>query len=153
MIINNKLDKSFGPIGTTAGIFMLIVGIITTVSSFYGLFLVLFGALVGFSSTSAVIDFNKRRIKFSNNLFGIIRTGNWIQIEPNMKIGIKESNTSWRAYSRGNRTLDVDNHDFRLILFDSDMQEIMALKKNDSFDSAETELKILCNKLELSAFE
>ena len=150
MITNNRLDKSFGPVGTWAGVFLFVVGLITTYTSFYGLILVLLGAFVGFTSSSTLIDFEKKRIKFSNNLFGIIQTGKWIHIDQNMKIGIQESNVTWRSYSRGNRTLDIADKDFRLILFDSENQEIMQIKKTNSLDSAELESKELCNQLGLT---
>ena len=153
MIINNKLDKSFGPVGTSAGIFLFVIGIITLYSSWFGLILVLLGAFVGFSSTSTIIDSDNRRVKFSNNLFGIIQTGKWIFVNQDMKIGIRESNITWRAYSRSNRPLEIDNKDFRLVLLDAENQEIMTLKKTDSFVSAKAELGILCNKLALIGIE
>jgi len=120
MKTNNLLEKSFGPVGTSAGVLMFIVGVIATFNSFYGLILVFWGAFIGFTSTSTLIDFDRRRVKFSNNFFGIIRIGNWINIESDMKIGIKKSNKVWRAYSMSNRTLDIESKDFRIILYDSD---------------------------------
>jgi hypothetical protein len=56
MKTHNQLDKSFGTVGTTAGIILLVVGLITAVSSFYGLILIVIGAFVGFSSTSTSIN-------------------------------------------------------------------------------------------------
>jgi hypothetical protein len=99
MITTNKLDKSFGPVGTTAGVVLVLVGIITIFSSFYGLILLFMGAFVGFTSTSTMIDFEKKRVKFSNNIFGIIPIGKWISIEPTMKLGVEESNQTWSAIS------------------------------------------------------
>jgi hypothetical protein len=96
MITNNLLDEPFGPVWTSAGIFMFIAGLIITYFSFSGQFFVLIGALVGFTSTSTLIDHDKRSIKVSNKLSGIIKTGQWIKIEPDMKIGIKKSNRAWR---------------------------------------------------------
>ena len=100
-----------------------------------------------------LIDFDKRRIKFPNNLFGIIRIGKWIEVKPEMKLGIRESNVTWRAFSRSNRSLEVENNDFRLILMNNNEQEIMELKKVDSLEKAKTELAILYSKLELKAIE
>ena len=153
MITENKLDESFGPTGTAAGIFLFIIGIITTYTSFLGLILVLLGAFIGFSSTSTLIDFDRHRIKFSNDLFGILKTGKWIQINPAMKLAIKDSAITWRAYSRGNRTLDIEAKDFRIILLDSNNQEIMQIKKTDSFDLAKSELETLCIELKLNSIE
>lgn len=131
-----KLDKVFGPIGGPAGIFLFVAGLAITYFSLTGLIFVLLGAFVGFTSTSTLIDFDKRKLRFSNNLFGIIPTGQWIFIQPDMKIGIKTSNKVWRGYSRSNRTLDISNTDYRLILYDSSGREIMPIQKLDHIDSA-----------------
>jgi hypothetical protein len=149
MITNNKLDKWFGPVGSTAGIVIFVVGIITIFSSLYGLILIVLGAFVGFTSTSTFIDFEKKRIKFSNNIFGIISTGKWIPVEKTMKIGIEESNVTWSAFSRGNRRLDIEQKDFRIVLYDSDNRELLTLMKTISKESAEVEKEKLCNKLDL----
>jgi hypothetical protein len=149
----NKLDKSFGPVGSTAGIAIFVAGIAASYQSMFGLVLVLIGAFVGFSSTSTLIDSDKRRIKFSNNLFGILRTGKWIAVTSGMKIGIKKSNVNWRAFSRGNRTIDIADSDFRVVLVDQDEHEIMPLLKSGSADKAIAELEKLCTLLNLKAIE
>lgn len=150
MITNNKLNKAFGPVGTTAGISMFIAGLIISWFSFTGPILILIGAFVGFTSTSTLIDHEKRSLKFSNNIFGIIKTGQWIKIEPDMKIGIKKSNRESRAYSRSNLPLDIVIKDFRLILYDSKNKQILTILKTDSLDSAKVELEKLCNQLGLT---
>jgi hypothetical protein len=147
MTTKNKLDKSFGPVGTSAGIFLFAAGLIITFYSLPGLILVLIGAFVGFTSTSTLIDFDKKRIRFSNNIFGIIPIGQWISIQTDMKIGIKKSNKVWRAYSRSNRTLDIANNDYRLILYDSKGKEIMPLQKSDNLDSAKLNLDKISKQL------
>ena len=153
MIITNKLDKSFGPVGSSAGIFILIAGLAATYQSWFGLVLVLLGAFVGFSSTSVLIDFDKRRIKFSNNLFGIIRIGKWISVSPDMRIGIKQSNLTWQAFSRSNRSIVIQDNDLRLVLVNSENEEIMEVMKTGSIESATAQLEILCTKLDLRAVE
>ena len=150
MKTSNKLDKSFGPSGSSAGLFLFITGVVTTFFSFFGLILVVLGAFLGFTYTSAIIDYSSRRIRFSENLFGFVPTGKWIKLEKSMKIGIKESNMTWRTFSRSNRSLDTDVKDFRLILLDAEDQEIMPIMKLNSLDSAIAEQKILCDKLEIS---
>jgi hypothetical protein len=140
MTTRNKLDKVFGPVGTSSGIFLFVAGLIITYFSLTGLILVMIGAFVGFTSTSTLIDFDKRRLRFTNNIFGIIPIGQWIYIQTDMKISIKKSNKAWRAYSRSNRTLDITNNDYRLILYDSKGKEIMPIQKVDNIDSAKSNL-------------
>ncbi|MBO3698081.1 hypothetical protein [Roseivirga sp. E12] len=140
MTTKNKLDKMFGPVGTSAGIFTFIAGLIMTYFALTGMILVLIGAFIGFSSTSTVIDFDKKRLKFTNNFFGIIPSGQWISIQADMKIGIQKSNTVWRAYSLSNRTLDIANNDYRLILYDANGNEIMPMQKSSHLDAAKLDL-------------
>ena len=115
---------------------MFALGLVLTYFYLSSLILVVIGGFVGFTFSSAIIDYEKKRVKFANFIFGIIPTGKWIQIVPTMKVGIKELNQTYRAFSRGNRTLDVSKMDFRIILCDVDEKEIMQIDKADSLDSA-----------------
>ncbi|QQS52646.1 MAG: hypothetical protein IPM71_07905 [Bacteroidota bacterium] len=136
MTTKNNLDKSFGPAGSFAGLILFAAGIVITIFSFAGLILVLIGSFVGFTTTSTQTDFEKKRMRFVNQLFGLIPSGNWINIEPDMKIGIKNSKKAWRIYSRSNRTLDLQNNDYRLILYNSVGKEIMPIQKTISLVDA-----------------
>jgi len=151
MIIKNKLDKSFGPSGTFAGYTIFVVGIITTYSNWGGLLLILVGAFMGFSSTSSLLDPDKKKMKFSNNLFGFIHTGKWIDIDATMKVGIKESNIRWTTFSRSNRSIDTVKNDLRIALYNSEEKEIMEISKHVSLESAMPMLKIISDQLGLSS--
>jgi len=150
MITNQKLDKSFGPIGVVAGTTLFFVGIILVYFSLSGLFLILLGAFVGFTSTSTLIDIENKRVKLSTNWFGIISTGKWIDITTGMKLGIKKSKKTWRAYSRSNRTIEMTDSDYRIILYNSDNIEIMPIKKVESLEIAKKEVEELGRELELN---
>lgn len=149
MIVKNKLDKSFGPSGTFAGYTLFAVGLITTYSNWGGLILVVVGAFMGFSSTSTLIDPDNKKIMFSNNLFGLFKTGKWIDIDTTMKVGIKESNVTWTTFSRSNRSIDTVKKDFRIALYNSEENEIMEISKNDSLESAMAQLEIISKQLGL----
>ena len=152
MIENNKFEKSFGPVGSFAGMVLFVAGLILIYFHFTGLILLLIGAFVGFSSTGTLIDYEKKRVKFSNNLFGIIRIGQGLNIEPSMKIGLKESNLTWRTYSQGNLSNDIVNNDYRIILFDSGNKEIIQIKKVNSKELAKIEIVTIGNKLGLNLY-
>lgn len=149
MMLKNKLDKSFGPSGTFAGYTILVIGIVTTCTNWGGLLLVVVGALMGFSSTSSVIDTDQKRIMFSNNLFGFIQTGKWMDIDETMKVGIKESNVTWTTFSRSNRFIDTSNKDFRIVLCNSGEKEIMEISKSNTLDSATSQLETISRQLGL----
>ena len=149
MITNNRLDRSFGTVGSSAGVFVFIAGVILTCLYLSAFILVVIGAFVGFTTSSAMIDYGRKQVKFSNNLFGLIRIGKWMPLEPTMKIGIRASNQTYRTYSRGNQALDVTQKDFRLILYDASNKEIMPVKKMESLEAARIELELESKRLGL----
>jgi len=130
---------------------LFFVGLIITYFSFSGLIIVIFGAFVGFSSTSTTIDSDKKRIKFSNNIFGIIQFGKWVNIESGMRIGLIKSTKVWRAFSLSNRTFDAATNDIRIILYNSKNIQLMPIAKYKTLDSAKAELEIICNLLGLTS--
>ncbi|MFZ4520559.1 MAG: hypothetical protein ACOYNC_02570 [Bacteroidales bacterium] len=150
MKTKNNLDKTFGPSGSFAGLILLAAGIILVYFYFSGFTLILIGGFVGLTSTSAMIDDDKKRVKFSNNIFGIISIGKWIPVVPSMKIFIKELQQTYRSYSQGNRAHDLTKKDFRLMLTDANGAEIMPLKKTQSLDSAKAECELMATRLGLT---
>lgn len=150
MKTRNKLDKVFGPAGSSAGSFLLIVGLIITCSSLVGLILILVGAFIGFTSTSTVVDLEKRRLKFSTSVLGFIPLGRWIYVEDGMTVGIKYFTRSWRAHSQGSQTLDLSTRDYRLVLYDQRGEELMPVKKIKSLSAAQLEATEISKKLGVS---
>jgi hypothetical protein len=147
----NKLDKPFGPAGTSAGLVLLFAGVLTVSRSLFSLILIFIGAFMGFTSTSSIIDTKSKKVKFSNNLFGIFRIGKWVPIESGMKIGIRKSDQIWRTSSWSNRVLDIRQQDYRIVLFDFDEKEVITLKKEISQKAARTQLSKLSQQLGLKA--
>ncbi len=97
MITKNELDKVFEPVGSSAGIFLFSAGLIITCFSLTGLIILLIGEFVGSTTTRTLVDHDKKRLYFLNNIFEIIPIGQWITIQSVMKIGIKKSNKIWRT--------------------------------------------------------
>jgi len=149
MVIKNKLDIVSGPFGSSAGFFLFIGGIVATYFSLFGLIIAIIGAFVSFTSTSTFIDVDKRRIKSSNNLFGIFPVGKWIDINPGMKIGIKKAHKGYRAYIRGTQPIGIHINDIRIYLYGPDNKQIMPVKKFDSYESSKRELSELSSALGL----
>lgn len=146
----NKLDKSFGPVGSFAGIIVFLAGLGSMYFSWFSLILVLIGAFMGFTYSSTEIDFDRKRVRFLNNLFGIIKVGMWMNVKPEMKIGITKSRKIWKTYSRGNRELEIENEDYRLVLYNSSGRRIMPLLKTGDLITAKHELQEICNRLSVS---
>jgi hypothetical protein len=149
VIIKNKLDKTFGPFGTSTGFFIMIGGVIATFYSFLGLIIAIVGAFACFTSTSTIIDTDNKRIKHSDNLFGIIPIGKWIDIKPDMKIGLKKFHRGYRAYIRGTQKIGIHYNDIRIFLYDSTNKQLVPINKFDSYESSKNELNNLSSLLGL----
>jgi len=149
--MKNKLDKSFGPVGSFAGIIVFLAGLGSLYFSGFSLILVLIGAFMGFTYSSTEIDFSRKRVRFLNNLFGVIKLGQWMNVKPDMKLGITKSRKIWKSYSGGNRELDITNEDYRLVLYNSSGKKIMPVKKVDNMNSAKMELETICRQLEIKS--
>ena len=64
-----------------------------------------------------------------------------------MKIGIIRSNRMWRTYSRSNKTIDINEKDVRLVLYDNKGKEIIQLQKVNNFNEAKDSADKLKNLL------
>lgn len=149
MIIKNKLDITFGPFGSSTGFFLIIGGLIATFFSIFGFLIVIIGAFAAFTFTSTYIDTDNKKIKHSDNIFGIIPIGKWIDIKPDMKLGLKKSHRGYVGYIRGNQPVDIHYNDIRIILYDSYNKRIMPVKKFESYDTSKNDLNNLSTLLEL----
>lgn len=144
-----KLDKTFGPVGSLAGIILFATGIVLVWFSLSALINILLGAFLGFTFSNTEIDFDQKKIRHSDVLFGLIKTGKWMDVKPDMKIGILKSKRTWRTYSRGNRELDSPVEDYRLVLFTGAGKKRIPLKKFASAEEAGKELVEWCTRLNI----
>lgn len=149
MKTKNKLDKPFGETGTTVGYVLLIAGIGASFSSLYALLLALFGAFIAFTSKYTILDTQKKKVKSSDHIFGLIPTGKWVDIKPDMKLGLNKSHKAYRVYSRSNRQLDIHQSDIRIILYNSELKSIFDIEKFKDIEKANHKLAELSDKLQL----
>lgn len=145
-----KFDKSFGPVASFSGIVIFIAGLIATYFSLTGLILVILGAFIGFTNSSTTIDTENKMIRFSNNILGIIKTGNWINVDKDMQVGIKRDNKVYRTYSRSNRTLDLKVHETKLYLFDKNEKPILPIMRIQKKKDINDEIDKISSILEIS---
>ena len=76
--------------------------------------------------------------------------GKWIDIKPDMKIGLKKSHKGYRAYIRGTQPIGIHIKDIRIYLYGWDGKLIMPVKKFSSHESAKNELIRLSSMLGLN---
>jgi hypothetical protein len=112
----NRLNSLFGPAGSFAGLVILAAGVVTLYYSFNAIILILFGAFVGLSYEGTKIDFEKKRVKPLLLLFGFVPLGRWWKILGNESLHLIPSTQRYRTYSRSNRTTEISQSDYRLIM-------------------------------------
>jgi hypothetical protein len=149
MIVKNRLDRTFGPFGVSAGFFLMLGGIGATWFSPFAILLAFAGAFICFTSSSTTIDTESRKVRFSDDLFGIIPAGKWISIQPGMKIGLKKFHRGYQAYSRGIQSAEAHFTDLRIFLYISGEKKIIPLKKISPDQSPEAELEDMSRLLGL----
>jgi hypothetical protein len=149
MIIKNKLDKTFGPFGSSTGLFIFILGLLATYFSAWCLIIAAAGAFASFTTTSALIDTDKKRVRLSDNLFGIIRVGKWIAVLPCMRLKMTKNHRGFQGYIRANQPIGIHYHDFRIVLVDCENKPVMHLKKGNSPDLLKNDLANLSSLLGL----
>ena len=149
-LIVNRFDRSFGPAGSFAGLVLVLTGIVTIFFSFSGLFVLLSGAFVAFTNTSVTIDTINKRIKYSQNICGIFKMGRWIDVEPEMKIKIVQSNGVFLIYSGSKRINDVKSGRFKIYLDTKNKRNDIPLKNLDNYKEAELDAQKLAEELEIT---
>lgn len=147
MIIKNKLDQSFGPSGTAAGRLIFVVGLVTIYYSNLGLALIILGAFLGFTNTRAWLDFEKKRVKPVEYIFGILPYGNWIYVQPEMKLGISKNVQRFQVFSQSNKSTELIHSNFRIAIYDGGLKKLMDLKKFPNRELAEKELNQYATQL------
>jgi hypothetical protein len=149
MVERYKLDKSFGPIASITGIILFVAGLVLVWFSLSAIVNILLGAFLGFTFSRTEIDFNRKKVRYSDVIFGLITTGKWIEIRPEMKIGILKSRKTWRTFSMGNRELETPLEDHRLVLFSGAGKKRIPLKKLSLSEDAKSELDEFCRRLNI----
>jgi hypothetical protein len=128
---------------------MFLGGIIATFYSWFGLVIAVVGAFAFFTTTSSIIDSDNKKIKFSDNLFGIIPVGKWIDIKPDMKLGLEKHHRGFMGYIRGTQPVSIHYKDIRIYLYSADNKQIMPVIKCNSYQSCVKELNTLSSQLGL----
>ena len=149
MTVNNKLDKTFGTAGSFAGVVISLFGIYACFYSWIGVTTIIVGVFLAFTHTSAKIDFKNKKVKFSNNLFGIFGVGYWSDIKSSMSLRIQKTIKTQTSYSNSNRKNTETFKDFRIILINENGKEIIALQKFEKKEDAEKGLEKLSQELNI----
>ena len=149
MLIKNKIYSSFGPFESFAAKLVFISGCSVVWFSLKAILLILGGAFFGFTYFCTTIDIEKHRVRSGDVLFGVFKTGRWINIKPDMTVGVIKWDKVWRILSLTNRRVSVPENDFLVVLFNSNGKKLLTLNKKESVELANDELFHLSDLLNL----
>lgn len=139
MIINNKLDKVFGPSGTFAGYIMIVIGIIFAFHSLGSIILIIPGAFTAFSTTGTLIDTEKKKVKYYTSYFGLTKTGKWFDINIFSEIRLSRSIISYRVYSRSNRQTETTKKGYRINFYSQEKKNQIPVMHCSDIQTARNE--------------
>jgi hypothetical protein len=144
-----RFEKSFGPAASAAGMLLILAGVIVSFFYITGLVLVILGAFTAFTDSSTTIDPEKKKMRFSNNIFGLIPIGSWVSVTPGMKLSVINESRIYRTYSRSNQQIDVKSRGEYIYLHDQRGKIMIPVKKIVSGDNQQEEINKLCTAFEI----
>lgn len=151
-IKNNNLGKFFGPSSSYMGYVFIACGIFAITYSLLSLTLIIPGFFMAFTYNGTIIDTDNKKVKPYTSLFGIIRTGRWINADQFTRFNIIKARKKYTSYSRANVRFDMDVSDIQLILINRNSTKKVILNKYSNFEDAHKEMEelsgiLLPNKL------
>ena len=149
MLIKNKIYSSFGRFESFAAKLVFIFGCAAVWISLQAILLIFGGAFFGFTYFRTTIDVEKHRVRSGDVLFGIFSTGRWIDINPDMTVGVIKWEKELRILSWTNRSISVPENDFLVVLFNPNGKKLLTLNKRASLELANDELFNLSDLLNL----
>jgi hypothetical protein len=122
-------------------------GIFTSFYSLLALTLLIPGIFMTFTYDGILIDTDKKRLKPYTALFGLIKTGNWINADQFTRFNIVKSTKKYTSYSRGSVRFDMKVSDIELLMINKNGSRKVILNKFDNFEKARKEMDELKSML------
>jgi len=145
--INNNLGKFFGPSSSYMGYVFIISGIVAVNYSLLSLTLLLPGFFMAFTYNGIIIDTDNKKIKPYTALFGIFKTGKWIDANQFTRFNIIKATKKYTTYSRANVRFDMKMSDIELLLINRNGSKKIVLNKFSNFEDAHKEMEELSQLL------
>ena len=140
---NNNLGKFFGPSSSYMGYVFIACGVFAATYSLLSLTLIIPGIFMAFTYNGTIIDTDKKKVKPYTSLFGIIRSGKWINADQFTRFSIIKARKKYTMYSRANIRFDMDISDIQLILINRNDTKKIILNKYSNFEDAHKEMEEL----------
>jgi hypothetical protein len=146
-IRNNNLGKFFGPSSSYMGYIFIISGIVAVNYSLLAVTLLIPGFFMAFTYNGTFIDTDNKRLKPYTALFGIFKTGKWIDTNQFTRFNILKATKRFTSYSRANVRLDINVSDIELLLINRNGSKKIVLNKYSNFEDAHKEMEELSQLL------
>ena len=140
---NNNLGKFFGPSSSYSGYIFIICGIVAATYSLLALTLLIPGFFMAFTYNGTIIDTDNKKLKPYTALFGIFRSGKWIDADQFTRFSIIKSTKKYTTYSRANLRFDMNVSDIELLLINRNGSKKIVLNKYSNFEDAHKEMEEL----------
>ena len=129
------------------GYIFIACGIFASAYSLLALTLIIPGVFMAFTYNGTIIDTDKKRLKPYTSLFGIFRTGKWIDTDQFTRFNIIKATKKYTTYSRANVRFDMDVSDIELLIINRNGSQKVVLNKYSNFEDAHKEMEELSGKL------
>jgi len=147
VVINNNLGKFFGPSSSYMGYIFIISAIVAVNYSLLALTLLLPGFFMAFTYNGTIIDTDNKKIKPYTALFGIFKTGKWLDANQFTRFNIIKATKKYTTYSRANVRFDMKMSDIELLLINRNGSKKIVLNKFSNFEDAHKEMEELSQLL------
>jgi hypothetical protein len=144
---NNNLGKFFGPSSSYSGYVFIICGIVAASYSLLALTLLIPGFFMAFTYNGTMIDTDNKKLKPYTALFGIFRTGKWIDADQFTRFNIIKATKKYTSYSRGSVRFDMNASDIELLIINRNGTKKVIINKYNNFEDAQKEMKELSGML------
>jgi len=152
MVINNRVNLTFGSAGSFTGYILLAVGLVT-INSWVGIILVLIGAFFALSFTGITIDKEENRCRQFTQLFGLFKVGDWEELSAFNEITFQKNESVFRVNSQSNRSISTKSNSYLIYLLTKFTQNKMVVKKCKDKDIAKIEANKLSQFLNIPIIE
>ena len=93
-----------------------------------------------FTYDGILIDTDQKRLKPYTALFGLFKTGNWIDADQFTRFNIVKSTKKYTSYSRSSVRFDMKVSDIELLLTNRNGSKKIVLNKYKNFEEARKEM-------------
>ena len=102
---------------------------------------------MAFTYNGIIIDTDNKKIKPYTALFGIFKTGKWIDANQFTRFNIIKATKKYTTYSRANVRFDMKMSDIELLLINRNGSKKIVLNKFSNFEDAHKEMEELSQLL------